>query len=140
MRSCGIERCELQLWNYVDDVSSAGLQHSPECVWVVVNGVSDSSCSCLFEQNLGVGGGALCQGAGWAALKRGGVKRERGHFFGVSQCGERPGSLPAGLTALSRNVCDWRPGWGHAPSFSTEAKQWDQPHGLRRCMPALYHT
>lgn len=25
---------------------------------------------------------------------------------------ERLGFLPAGLTALSRNVCDWRPGWG----------------------------
>lgn len=47
---------ELQLWNYVDDVSSADLRHPPECVWVVVYGVSDSSCSCLFEQNLGVGG------------------------------------------------------------------------------------
>lgn len=26
--------------------------------------------------------------------------------------GERLGSLPVGLTALSRNACDWRPGWG----------------------------
>lgn len=44
--------------------------------------------------------------------------RKRGHFFRVSHCGERPGSLPAGLTALSRNVCDWRTGWGSALSCS----------------------
>lgn len=48
--------------------------------------------------------------------------------------GERLGSFPAGLTALSRNVCDWRPGWGFAPSSlckqSTEAKQRDLCRGL----------
>lgn len=50
-------------------------------------------------------------------------QRERGHFFGVSHCGERLGSLPAGLTALSRNVCDWRPGWGCALSCSLCKRQ-----------------
>lgn len=56
----------------------------------------------------GCGGQAVRQGA-----EREAQNRERGHFFGVSHCGERLGSNPAGLTALSRNVCDWRPGWGH---------------------------
>lgn len=71
-------------------------------------------------------------------------QRERGHFFGVSHCGERLGSLPAGLTALSRNVCDWRPGWGCALSCSlskqtTEAKQLYPPRGLWRGISTLQH-
>lgn len=62
-------------------------------------------------------------------------QRERGHFFRVSHCGERLGSLPAGLTALSRNVCDWRPGWGCALCCSLckqsrDAKWCDLSYGV----------
>lgn len=57
-------------------------------------------------------------------------QREREHFFGVSQWGGRLGALPAGLTVLSRNVCDWRPGWGCVLSYSMEANQLDWPTGL----------
>lgn len=64
--------------------------------------------------------------------------RERGHFFGVSHWGERPGSLPAGLTALSRNVCDCRPGWGRAAY--TETKRCDPPRGLWRGVSTLQHS
>ena len=72
-------------------------------------------------------------------------QRERGHFFGVSHCGERPGSLPAGLTALSRNVCDWRPGWGCVLSYSlckhsTEARRRDLPRGLWRGISTRPHS
>lgn len=73
--------------------------------------------SCLFEQNLQLRlvVGCLNRCWWWAAregAEREAQNRERGHFFGVSHYGERLGSNPAGLTALSRNVCDWRPGWG----------------------------
>lgn len=91
-----------------------------------------------------------CRGVGTqAGCRVGGIEwswtqRERGHFFGVSHCGERPGCLPAGLTALSRNVCDWRPGWGCALSCSlckqsTEAKRRDPPRGLWRGISTLQH-
>lgn len=81
--------------------------------WVVV--------ACLFGLNLEVRGcGGLTAGCRVCSIEwsRSESQRERGHFSGVSHCGERPGSLPAGLTALSRNVCDWRPGWGCALSCS----------------------
>lgn len=82
---------------------------------------------CVLE---GGGSGWLQGGVSQPGCRVGGIdqrwsQRERGHFFGVSQWGERLGTLPAGLTALSRNVCDWRPGWGCALSYSTEAKQPD---------------
>lgn len=87
-----------------------------------------------------MGGGTLPGEWGWAALKGGGAREKEDISLELVSCGERPGFLPAGLTALSRNVCDWRPGWGRALSFCTKAKQWDQPHGPRRCCPALQHT
>lgn len=64
-------------------------------------------------------------------------QREKGHFFWVSHCGERLGSFPAGLTAISRNVWDWRPGWGRALSCSlcetrTGAKRCERPRALWR--------
>lgn len=128
----------------------ASPQHSPErvClgalwlhVWLIV--------VFLFIWAEPVGWGVWwtdCRGVGAQTGSRvGGIEkrwsqRERGHFFGVSQCGERPGSLPAGLTALSRNVCDWRPGWGCALSYSTEAKQCDRSRGLWRGISTLQRS
>ena len=68
----------------------------------------------------GSGGGGTQAGCWVGGIERSWsqCERERGHFFGVSHRGERLGSLPAGLTALSRNVCDWRPGWGCAVGCS----------------------
>lgn len=88
----------------------------------------------------GVAGGTLPREWGWAPLKGGGVREKEDISLELVSCGERPGFLPAGLTALSRNVCDWRPGWGRALSLCKKAKQCDQPHGSRRWSPALRHT
>lgn len=114
-------------WSCAECVSGGKLSMS-EWMW----------CSCLFEQNLEVGGcGGLTAGCRVGGIEWSWSQRERGHFFGVSHRGERPGSLPAGLTALSRNVCDWRPGWGCALScslckHSTEAKRRELSRGLWR--------
>lgn len=87
-----------------------------------------------------MGVGTLPRELGWAALKGGGATEKEDISFELVSCGERPGFLPAGLTALSRNVCDWRPGWGRALSLCKKAKQCDQPHGLRWFGPTLQHT
>lgn len=52
--------------------------------------------------------GATEQSMGWAGSNEAGisVREKEGHFCAVSHCRERLGSLPVGLTALSRNVCD----------------------------------
>lgn len=79
-----------------------------------------------------MGGGHPARGVEWAASKRGGATEKEDISLELVSCGERPGSLPAGLTALSRNVCDWRPGWGRALSLRTEPEQRHQAHGPRR--------
>lgn len=106
---------------YADDGGCLSLHE--RCVSFLLHVVNVYICgwilrsSCLFEQNLQLRlvVGCLNRCRGWAArecAEREAQNRERGHFFGVSHYGERLGSNPAGLTALSRNVCDWRPGWG----------------------------
>lgn len=102
--------------------------------------------SCLFEQNLDGWGVSWtnCRWGGYSGCRvQGGQQRlvpeseRKGHFFWVSHCGERLGFFPAGLTAISRNVWDWRPGWGRALSCSlcetrTGAKRCERPRALWR--------
>lgn len=70
----------------------------------------DSSCSCLFEQDLVGWEGALCQGVGGWRIKRRRSQRERGHFFGVSQLRGEAG-LPSSWPDSSIKECVWLEAW-----------------------------
>lgn len=85
---------KLQPFYYLDHKVSSVFTCSP-----------DSSCSCLFEQDLaGWGVEALCQGSGVGGIEKRRSQRERGHFFGVSQLRGEAG-LPSSWPDSSIKEC-----------------------------------